>query len=254
LNSILSPSGLRLLYRAWRYRLALDKMEIGAVRRLLRPGDTAVDIGAHKGAYSYWIAKSVGPRGTVYAFEPQPILANPLRATMTSIGLTQVTVQPLAVSAQAGVLPLTVPGDGPSPGAKLGQPDAQGPGRRIDVNVVALDHFFEANPGRPIRFIKCDTEGHEGAVFQGAADILRKDRPLILVECEARHGAAPSIRAVWDGLEALGYHGCFPLHGRWCPLHKFDPAQHQTVGQAPYINNFLFGAADAPEMEQLLAP
>ena len=34
-----------------------------------------MDIGAHKGAYVYWMQRAVGPSGTVFAFEPQVALA-----------------------------------------------------------------------------------------------------------------------------------------------------------------------------------
>lgn len=66
---------LRLIYRAWRYRLRIDPGEIRYLLATLRPGRMALDIGAHKGAYSYWMSKAVGPWGEVIAFEPQPELA-----------------------------------------------------------------------------------------------------------------------------------------------------------------------------------
>ena len=47
----------RFLWRAWRYRWLLDPAEIRAIRARLQPGDFAIDIGVHKGAYSYWMAK-----------------------------------------------------------------------------------------------------------------------------------------------------------------------------------------------------
>ena len=37
----------------------------------LKLGDTAIDIGAHKGAYTYWMSKYVGNEGRVFSFEPQ---------------------------------------------------------------------------------------------------------------------------------------------------------------------------------------
>ena len=68
-----------LEYRAWRYRLLKDVAEIKYLRKNLKKGDIAVDIGAHKGGYMYWMLKRVGYQGKVYAFEPQPILFNYLQ-------------------------------------------------------------------------------------------------------------------------------------------------------------------------------
>ena len=70
---------LRWFYRAWRYRLKLEKQEIASLRQLLSGGDIAVDIGAHKGAYTYWMLKQVGAAGKIFAFEPQPILFQSLQ-------------------------------------------------------------------------------------------------------------------------------------------------------------------------------
>ena len=56
---------LRYLYRAWRYRLKLDPAEIKAILVNLAPGDVAIDIGAHKGAYTYWLQKRVSDSGRV---------------------------------------------------------------------------------------------------------------------------------------------------------------------------------------------
>ena len=44
--------------------------EIGFLRRLLLPGQQAIDVGANYGVYTLSIAKVIGPTGTVWAFEP----------------------------------------------------------------------------------------------------------------------------------------------------------------------------------------
>ncbi|BBY45792.1 class I SAM-dependent methyltransferase [Mycolicibacterium celeriflavum] len=44
------------------------------LRRRLRPGDTFIDIGAHIGCVTALTSRIVGPRGTVVAFEPCPIV------------------------------------------------------------------------------------------------------------------------------------------------------------------------------------
>src|SRR5258707_9420693 len=44
--------------------------EIAFVARWLRPGMTAIDIGANLGVYSLPMARLVGPEGQVFAYEP----------------------------------------------------------------------------------------------------------------------------------------------------------------------------------------
>src|SRR5207237_1111420 len=81
-------------WRAWRYRLRLDPAEISFVRAHLRPGQHAVDIGAHKGGYLYWMRRAVGSSGRTFAFEVQPELAAYLRRVLAG--------DPAVVVEQAG--------------------------------------------------------------------------------------------------------------------------------------------------------
>ena len=130
------PVALRLdlRLRALRYRLRLDPAEIAALCGALRPGDTALDIGAHKGGYLYWLQARVGPAGRVIAFEPQPDLADYLGRAMTALGARHVTVEALALSDRAGTALLRARRDRTSCGATLeardptaGMGDAIGP-------------------------------------------------------------------------------------------------------------------------------
>ena len=43
------------------------------MKSLLKPGDVAIDVGAHIGAYTIPMAKIVGPKGIVVSVEPSPI-------------------------------------------------------------------------------------------------------------------------------------------------------------------------------------
>src|SRR6266481_4182242 len=47
-----------------------EQEEIRFVQGLLRPGDAAIDAGAHIGFFTMQMAAAVGPEGRVYAFEP----------------------------------------------------------------------------------------------------------------------------------------------------------------------------------------
>ena len=235
---------LRLLYRAYRYRWKNDPAEIAFVRAHVRPGSIALDVGAHKGGYTYWLAHGVGPNGHVYAFEPQPRLAAALRA---SLDPSRVTVENAGVSDREGTMRLHVPTDGrPSPGASLeATSTATATGHSLEVRVVTLDRYVRAVPGRqqPVSFLKCDVEGHELAVFRGAEALLRRDKPVLLFECEQRHHGGRSITEVFRFLEGLGYRGRFFCGEQLLPLERFDVNRHQAAIDDPgYCNNFVFTA------------
>ncbi|HEX5472603.1 MAG TPA: FkbM family methyltransferase [Lacipirellulaceae bacterium] len=258
---------LRYLYRAYRYRFRVDPGEIRFVRRSLRQGQVAVDIGCHKGAYTYWMRRCVGASGIVYAFEPQPRQAAYLREAFAAMRYDNVSLIPIAVSKTCGQMPLYMPatsthfasleprGDeavaragaatttirkmagGAAPTSPL--PSTLCP--QVSVDVTTLDDFFgdskrnlpaDGCADRGPNFIKIDVEGHELAVLEGAHRTLESHHPTILVECEARHRPNGDVRPVFDFLESLGYAGSFFCHGAQRPIAEFDPAVHQRIDSA----------------------
>lgn len=238
-----SPSlnRVKLRYRAWRYRLKLDREEIRWLRRVLRPGDVAIDIGAHKGAYTFWMRRAVGRSGRVFAFEPQPQLADYLRRAVGDFGWDNVTIEHMGLSSNIGELVLYVPGGEASPGASVVPGKARAGDVQMPVQVETLDHYLKGRDvDRGVRFIKCDVEGHELEVFQGARQTLREHAPVLLFECEARHNPDRPMSAVFSYLEALGYRGYFFWRGRLLTVSSFTPEVHQILGAEDYANNFLF--------------
>jgi FkbM family methyltransferase len=256
---------LRYLYRAYRYRLRVDPAELRFVCSQLQAGQVAVDIGCHKGAYTYWMRRRVGPAGAVYAFEPQPSQIAYLRKAFSVMRYDNVAIVPMAVSNTCGSLPLHIPqGAGLTHAATLEavselSPLGRGQGEgaldngsfiatrpaTLDVEVTTVDAFFAAED-RPPNFIKIDVEGHESAILEGARDTLGRHRPALLIECEARHRPDGDVYRVFNFLQSHGYDGSFFFNGERRPLAEFDPSRHQKINvddTSPprgYVNNFAF--------------
>jgi len=232
---------LGLRHRAWRYRLRVDPDGIRWMLARLSDGDTAVDAGAYKGAYTYWMRRAVGESGVVLAFEPQPEAAYYLRSCVEAFGWANVLVLESAVSSAAGQRLLLRPGRALSPAASLEgaslPPDPSG----TVVSADTIDRCLARHAAdRGVRFIKCDVEGHELEVFRGAESALREHHPAILVECEVRHMRGHDVSDVFGHLAALGYRGSFFWNGRAEDVSRFDPRVHQVEGRRPYVNNFAF--------------
>jgi len=250
---------IRYLYRAYRYRYRVDPAELRFVCAHLQRGQLAVDIGCHKGAYTYWMRRRVGPTGGVFAFEPQPRQVAYLHEVFSAMRYDNVAIVPMAVSDAEGKLPLYVPQESTHratlemSGAERGtRSDGKSESRSsllaprsLHVDVTTLDAFFADRPRGP-HLIKIDVEGHELAVLRGARHTLATHRPNILVECEARHRPDGDVRPVFDFLQSLGYAGSFFSNSRRCPIAEFDPTVHQRIvaasnGLPPeYANNFAF--------------
>ena len=85
---------LHMLHRAWRYRLRSERNEIAFLLSQDLRGATVLDIGAHRGSYTYWMHRKVGPQGSVIAFEPQPELVEFLSDLKSSFRMDRLTIVP----------------------------------------------------------------------------------------------------------------------------------------------------------------
>ena len=231
---------LKYLYRPGRFRRLLDKDEIRFILSYLKKNDCAIDIGAHKGAYTYWMQKAVGSGGLVYSFEPQKELADYLKKMVNLIDMNSVVVEHAALSSKEGTSVLHVPGVGVSPSATLESNILGNESKTYEVTMTTLDNYFSDKPVLDINLIKCDVEGHELEVFKGGEEILKNHKPLLIFECEQRHHKNDSIFDVFNYLHCLNYSGYFFLNGTVHEIEKFNPEIHQQHGTKDYVNNFLF--------------
>lgn len=232
----------------WEIKRRRGAHELLAVDALVAPGDAVVDAGANWGLYAARLAALVGAGGQVDAFEPHPAHARTLSALAGR--LPQLAVHRTALGAEPGSAELHVPivdGRRVTALASLEQP---ADGVDHDVVAVAVTTLDIALAGRRApSFVKVDVEGLELAVLRGGEQTLRASRPVILVEIEQRHQAAP-IAGTFDYLAGLGYAGhFFGPHGL-APIAEFDLERDQLAHltgdvaefgmPAGYVADFLF--------------
>lgn len=210
--------GAHFLARCLRYRLRTERQQLKTLLHLDLTGATALDIGANKGIYSFWLSRAVGPAGRVIAFEPQPEMAEYIERRH----LRNVEVVNAALSDHDGSAALSRKrvGDG---SASLGRSI----GSAIDVKLMRLDDF---GPISNLKFIKCDVEGHELSVFRGAERLLRSTRPILQFE-----STPDEIEPIQSFLLRLGYsgmmfgeNGCLAVEDiRRVPHRKFGFGGHR---------------------------
>jgi FkbM family methyltransferase len=201
-------------------------------------GKTVLDIGAHRGIYSYWMSKAVGPQGSVFAFEPQPECVAHLKKVKTEFGLTNLEIIPEGLSEDSGTMPLwrEYPESGSS-SMEFSVKAKDGDYEAIAASVTTLDNFFLSKNIHPA-LIKCDVEGHELAVFLGGKNLLEKYHPDILFECHDRQAQEGHVFAF---LEDLGYRGYFYESGEKHTSTEFDkvPYFKPTRTYRNYIFRFV---------------
>ena len=169
-----------------------------AVRRLLRPGMRAVDVGANIGYYLLLLESAVGPRGSVVCFEPEPANFRELEGNVRLNGLANAQLFAAAVGAEDGRVALR---------AGINAAIVQDGAGDFTVPLVRLDSVLTG----PVDFLKIDVEGWEGHVLAGARRLLRQHRPTLWVEVHPGFLAPPhsvdgileELRQVHDRVEML---------------------------------------------------
>ncbi len=232
------PLKLRVLHRAWRTRVRADPAQVRFILRHLEPGDVAVDVGSHKGGFTYWMRRAVGPTGRVYAFEPQPESALYQRRVARALALDNVVVETLALSSGRGTATFSAVPGGFHAGGRLGPTQPAAGEISFEVRTETLDHYFES-ARRPVALIKIDAEGHEREILRGARRILTEDRPFLVFECERHRHPGHTIRPILDSVVELGYSGSFIQRSKLVDLSRFDEESHQ-VGAPTDAINFAF--------------
>ena len=151
------------------------------MRRIVRAGEIAFDIGAHFGEHSVLLADLVGPTGRVFAFEPNPDRLDALRRTVTQRGNGQVL--PFAVADAPGTALLHVPEYHLAASLADWTQNRVGPVRTVQCERIALDALVARGVVPQPDFVKCDVEGAELLVFRGAVRMLdRPDAPIVMFE------------------------------------------------------------------------
>lgn len=171
--------------------------EYRAFREAVRPGMTALDVGANVGGYALLLGQWVGTGGAVHAFEPAPTAYDGLVRHVALNDLEGV-VHPvrLAAGARSSVTPMLVASHGDSRLAAQSGSGQIGAGNRgpatIDVVVTTIDEYceqFALEPG----FIKIDVEGTELDVLRGARETIRRCRSRLALFVEMHPTVWPQI-------------------------------------------------------------
>jgi FkbM family methyltransferase len=190
------PIPLRLPFGAWwlAEKSALDheliynefeQMETRFVERLLRPGMTVVDVGAHHGLYTLLVSKRVGRKGRVIAFEPSPRECERLEKHLRLNRCSNTELLPCALGEDPGDADLYLVDGFQDWCNSLRPPPIDEPIRTMRVSVQRLDDVLAESGVTKVDFIKLDVEGAELSVLRGARKLLlRESRPAILAEVQ----------------------------------------------------------------------
>lgn len=201
---------------------------------LVGTGQTAIDVGANFGIWSYKLSKLFQK---VEAFEPLVECTAEIKA----FGAININVHDVALSSAEGFNELHISiakGRLRHGYATFG--NVAGEHRTILVPVRTLDSYNFSN----VAFIKIDVEGHELEVIKGAETTIAREKPVMLIEIEQRL-LTFAMDIVIEKVLGFGYEAFFLYSGQWRPYVEFSYEVHQepflsNVNSKCYVNDFLF--------------
>jgi FkbM family methyltransferase len=137
------------------------------------PGSVVVDIGAHVGVVSIYLAKT-HPHVTVHSYEPTPPTFALLRENLRRNRVRNVVTHNCAVSGERGELDLVAHLTSNSGGStsSFSTLDLAGH-QRWTVPAITLDDVFAEVSDRTIALLKIDIEGAEHDVLRNASSLDR---------------------------------------------------------------------------------
>lgn len=171
---------------------------IAVFERYVKAGDVVLDVGAHIGTHTIRLAKMVGPKGEVVAFEPQTKIFQELLVNLDLNQIQNVRAEYAALGDRHGRVSMSWAKDTNESSTTIGTG-----GNRVELRT--LDSYrFER-----VSLIKIDVEGFERQVLEGGRATILKHKPLIVLEVlgadNPRKMREGNPRRVFKLLADLGY-------------------------------------------------
>jgi len=194
------------------------------IKDQVREGDVVYDIGANIGYVSLGMAKQVGPRGKVIAFEPVPENIARLLKNIQINGLRNVRVLEYAVSDSRSRSTIRIPENFST--ASLVWHRADPTASEIVVETISIDELVESGRIETPTFVKIDVEGAEGQVLAGIRKMLAGAQPILFLEC-----SDAGRQKTWDLLRQLGYECYSAITGK--RIDEFGEYRHSDFTWLP---------------------
>jgi len=187
----------------------LDTKLVQELTSFIKPGDTAIDIGAHVGDSTIPIALACGPEGAVFAFEPNPVVFQTLtKNSILNKSLMNIVALPFAATENDCVLDfgysdpwLANGGDKSSFGWRGGHVF------KVPVSGVNPCKLLNKNFSKELqnlKYIKIDVEGLDFFVLLQLESLIKHYRPFIKFEI-AKFTTTENRKNLWSFFVDKGY-------------------------------------------------
>lgn len=179
----------------WKGAEACEPYSINIWKKYAQQSDLIFDIGANTGSYSL-IAAALNPSAEIHAFEPVKRIYNKLDRNCT-INHFSILHHNVALSNVAGEIFIYDEKGTNEYTAHVVQQETHNTYR---VPSQRLDQYAEALSTAKQVLFKLDVERHESSVLEGMGELLKKVRPVILLEVLDEE-SAQLVRPFFEGLD-----------------------------------------------------
>ena len=187
--------------------LSNDGFMMGALTRLVRPGDVVYDIGANIGLYSRFLVQEF-KASKVYAFEPMSENRPQLMRNLAVGGCTdKVVVLPFAVADEDGTAEFQLDTLSSNSGSLNAVTHGMASQSHVQYNlppvsetvqVFRLDSLIADQNLLLPHVVKIDIEGAEALALRGARKLLRETKPHMIIELHGAEVAKEVLEVLWD--------------------------------------------------------
>lgn len=214
---------------------AFERSTVDAYRKMIKQGDTVLDIGANVGAHTLHLARLVGDSGAVIAYEPTAYAVSKLRQNLAlNPGLVQrVTVAQVMLTDSDDRIPEhEIYSSWPLTTQNNLHVGHRGQLKSTEgCRALKLDSHLKSLKVKKVDFIKMDVDGFECHVLGGATVTLENYQPSILMELSpylySEHGKSLDdllslLNRAGYSMFHLGERSALPMDSR--RLHAMVPA------------------------------
>lgn len=167
--------------------------ELYFTQKIVKEGDTVLDIGANLSYYSYFLAKKIGNSGMLMAVEPIPLFAEVWKKNMSKYKTENIKLFNCALgNEEKNEVNMSIPivnGVVRHGLTKVdGQKNAKAHEKLLEFKVPMHigDNLLLNEKLTQLNYLKCDVEGYEQFVMPSLKNTISKFKPLIQIELNGK--------------------------------------------------------------------
>ncbi len=202
--------------RSLDYYGELCDSELNLLGVVLQEGQTVLDVGANIGVHTVFLAKKVGLKGTVFAFEPQRHAYHLLCANIALNSLSNVHSFRCGVGEKKAHC--FIPDFEPDVERNYGALSIEDGEDGEKIKIVSIDSLDLP----ACHLIKIDVEGMESKVLLGAKKTLEKFKPMLFME----NNREEQSDELFQITEESGYRAWWHFTPYYNPKNYFDNSEN----------------------------